>query len=103
MTAPAAPSADFVAPHESDISMEESTMSAGDFSDRDEQDHLQQVWIDFLGRNFRTDEEAAAFFGVDESTIRHWKKGRNGLNAKRLFRAARTFPALRQMLFGAAA
>lgn len=77
-------------------------MSSGDFSGREEQDHLQQVWIDFLRRNFPTDEKAAEFFEVDESAIRHWKKGRNGLNAKRLVKAARQFPMLRQMLFGAA-
>lgn len=75
-------------------------MSSGDFSGRDEQDFLQEVWIELLDRNFRSNEEAALFFGVDESTIRHWKKGRNGLNAIRLVKAARKFPALRQMIFG---
>jgi len=82
--------------------MEANPVSSGDFSDREEQDHLQQVWIDFLERNFTTDKDAADFFRVDESAIRHWKKGRNGLNAKRLVKAAREFPTLRQMLFGAA-
>lgn len=77
-------------------------MSSGDFSGRDEQDFLQSAWNDFLNRNFPSNEAAAEFFGVDESTIRHWKKGRNGLNAKRLVKAARVFPALRQMIFGAA-
>lgn len=77
-------------------------MSPVDLSPRDEQDHLQAVWIDFLRRNFQSDEQAAQFFSVDESAIRHWKSGRNGLNAKRLVKAARSFPALRQMLFGAA-
>lgn len=83
-------------------SMEANPMSSGDFSDREEQDHLQQVWIDFLERSFTTDAEAAEFFSVDESAIRHWKKGRNGINARRLFKAARSFPSLRRRLFGAA-
>lgn len=77
-------------------------MSFGDFSTpRAEHDELQEVWVNFLERNFGSHEEAALFFGVDESAARHWKNGRNGLNAKRLVKAARSFPALRQMLFGA--
>lgn len=103
MTAPSVSSAAVDRFSQGINSMEANPMSSGDFSDRDEQDQLQQVWIDFLTRNFRTDEEAAIFFNVDESAIRHWRKGRNGLNAKRLVKAARKFPMLRQMLFGAAA
>lgn len=75
-------------------------MSLGDFSGRDDRDFLQEVWVEFLSRNFSSNEEAAAFFDVDESTIRHWKKGRNGLNATRLVIASRRFPSLRRMIFG---
>lgn len=63
-------------------------------------DYMERAWLDFLNRNFRSNEEAAVHFDVTESTIRNWKAMGLTRAALRILNALGRNPELRSSLFG---
>ena len=64
-------------------------------------DYMEKAWLEFLGRNFRSNEEAAVYFDVTEGTIRNWKALGLTQAALRILHALGRNPDLRASLFKA--
>ena len=102
MTAPALVSADFVAPHESDISTGSNTMSFGEMSDpRSFDRHLRDAWVELTNKHFQSAEHVAVFFGVTERAARNWREGVTGPKGGSVAYAIKTLPGAAERLLGA--
>ena len=83
-------------------------MSFGEYSARRVNLHRYRAmfparWSGFLKENFPNNTQAAAFFDVDEGTIRNWKGGKTAPRGEFVALACTDYPALLPYLMGLAA
>lgn len=60
-------------------------------------------WPEFIKRNFRNSTDAAAFFGVDDRTVRGWIEGSTAPRGQVVAYAVATMPDRTLKIVGAAA
>lgn len=64
---------------------------------------FRDKWPDFIRRNFRNSTDAAAFFGVDDRTVRGWIEGSTAPRGQVVAYAVAAMPSRAMQIVGAAA
>lgn len=63
---------------------------------------FRDQWPEFIRRNFRNSTDAAAFFGVDDRTVRGWLEGSTAPRGQVVAYAVATMPAQSKQIVRAA-